>query len=151
MSIVIWTVFGENPDHVCWVCIISLLYSLITKMYTNCQSETVTYGLSTPSVLFSQTFTVTRFSKQCHKRLVPKKACKDMDRYCIQTLPEPLSPWYVVDNYLLLEHSHHLSRIRVIHRLQGGYFRIIPIILYSLYTGFLFVKCYTEKPGNNLG
>ena len=42
------------------VYIISLLYSFITKMYTNCQYETVTYGPSMPSVWFSQTFTVKR-------------------------------------------------------------------------------------------
>ncbi len=35
--------------------------SLITKMYTNCQFETVTYGPCKPSVWFSQTFTVKVF------------------------------------------------------------------------------------------
>ncbi len=40
-----------------------LLYCLITKIYTNCQSETVIYRPSTSSVWFSQTFTVKFFTR----------------------------------------------------------------------------------------
>ncbi len=38
---------------------------------------------------------------------------------------------------LSIEHSHHLSQIIVIQRLQGGYFRIIPIIPYTV----IILKC----------
>ncbi len=45
-------------------------------MYTICQSETVTFGPSTPSVWFSQTFTVNTFDSQQNSARLSKPKIK---------------------------------------------------------------------------
>ncbi len=48
--------------------------------------------------------------------------------------------------FVLVEHSHCLSRLILIPLPEGGDFWISPFLDIVFYTGVLFVKCYTEKP-----